>query len=125
MPEGGQDASNADAAVDANPRIDTGADGPDASLIICSTSNCSGCCDSTGHCNTDGTQTAACGSGGINCVDCTFLGQTCSAGLCVQPSQSDAGDGDANACLSKLCIDPVFDCPLQGCFNGCVNFHCQ
>jgi len=33
--------------------------------------------------------------------------------------------GDASACSTKICIDPVFDCPLQGCFNGCVNFQCQ
>jgi hypothetical protein len=43
---------------------------------------------------------------------------------------SDAGLGssssnDANACSTKICIDPVFDCPLQGCFNGCTNFHCM
>jgi len=36
-------------------------------------------------------------------------------------TQADA----ANMCASKLCIDPVFDCPLQGCFNGCTNLHCN
>jgi|HubBroStandDraft_2_1064218.scaffolds.fasta_scaffold05259_6 hypothetical protein len=36
-----------------------------------------------------------------------------------------SGDGGANACSTKICIDPVFDCPLQGCFNGCTNFHCD
>jgi hypothetical protein len=35
------------------------------------------------------------------------------------------GDGGANACSTKICIDPVFDCPLQGCFNGCTNFLCN
>ncbi len=39
------------------------------------------------------------------------------------PVSSD--DGGANACTSKICVDPVFDCPLQGCFNGCTNFHCD
>ncbi len=38
---------------------------------------------------------------------------------------SGSSSGDANACSTKICIDPVFDCPLQGCFNGCVNFVCQ
>jgi hypothetical protein len=28
-------------------------------------------------------------------------------------------DGGASACTMKICVDPVFDCPLQGCFNGC------
>jgi hypothetical protein len=38
---------------------------------------------------------------------------------------STPDDGGANACTTKICIDPVFDCPLQGCFNGCTNFHCM
>jgi hypothetical protein len=38
---------------------------------------------------------------------------------------TSTGDGGANACTTKICIDPVFDCPLQGCFNGCMNFFCQ
>jgi len=40
-------------------------------------------------------------------------------------SGSSTGDGGANMCTTKICIDPVFDCPLQGCFNGCTNFHCM
>jgi hypothetical protein len=36
-----------------------------------------------------------------------------------------SGDGAVNSCTTKLCVDPVFDCPLQGCFNGCVNFFCK
>ena len=35
------------------------------------------------------------------------------------------GDGGTNVCSTKICIDPVFDCPLQGCFNGCTNFVCN
>jgi hypothetical protein len=38
---------------------------------------------------------------------------------------SSTDDGGANSCTTKICIDPVFDCPLQGCFNGCVNLHCM
>src|SRR5580704_8179467 len=38
---------------------------------------------------------------------------------------SSSDDGGPNSCTSKICIDPVFDCPLQGCFNGCTNFHCM
>ena len=38
---------------------------------------------------------------------------------------SSSDDGGPNSCSSKLCIDPVFDCPLQGCFNGCANLHCM
>jgi len=39
------------------------------------------------------------------------------------PASTD--DGGANMCTTKICIDPVFDCPLQGCFNGCTDFHCN
>jgi hypothetical protein len=29
------------------------------------------------------------------------------------------------SCAMKLCIDPVFDCVLQGCgFAACENLHC-
>jgi hypothetical protein len=38
---------------------------------------------------------------------------------------ASSGDGGANMCTTKICVDPVFDCPLQGCFNGCTNFHCD
>lgn len=38
---------------------------------------------------------------------------------------SSPAPGDGGACTTKICIDPVFDCPLQGCFNGCTNFHCM
>jgi hypothetical protein len=37
------------------------------------------------------------------------------------PASSD----DGGVCTTKICIDPVFDCPLQGCFNGCTNVHCN
>jgi hypothetical protein len=40
-------------------------------------------------------------------------------------TSSTSGDGGASACSTKICVDPVFDCPLQGCFNGCVNFSCK
>jgi len=38
---------------------------------------------------------------------------------------SSPASGDGGACTTKICIDPVFDCPLQGCFNGCTDFHCM
>jgi hypothetical protein len=41
------------------------------------------------------------------------------------PPPPPSGDGGANSCTTKICVDPVFDCPLQGCFNGCTNFHCM
>jgi hypothetical protein len=40
-------------------------------------------------------------------------------------SSATQSDGGANMCSTKICIDPVFDCPLQGCFNGCTNFLCN
>jgi hypothetical protein len=40
-------------------------------------------------------------------------------------SSAPQSDGGANMCSTKICIDPVFDCPLQGCFNGCTNFVCN
>jgi len=41
------------------------------------------------------------------------------------PDGGSTATGDGGVCTTKICIDPVFDCPLQGCFNGCVNFHCM
>ena len=41
-----------------------------------------------------------------------------------------AGAGGADPtmvmqCAQKLCIDPIFDCVLQGCgFAACENLHC-
>ncbi len=43
---------------------------------------------------------------------------------CQPADDASAPAADDAACTAKLCIDPVFDCPLQGCFNGCVSFHC-
>jgi hypothetical protein len=41
------------------------------------------------------------------------------------PDSSATADAGANMCATKICVDPVFDCPLQGCFNGCTNFLCN
>ncbi len=39
------------------------------------------------------------------------------------PPPRDSGAVDM--CSKKLCIDPIFDCPLQGCYKGCgTNFYC-
>ena len=40
-------------------------------------------------------------------------------------SGGTSSSGDGGVCKTKICIDPVFDCPLQGCFNGCTNFFCN
>jgi hypothetical protein len=132
MDEGGSDAAasgDGSAADDASSTGDDGGTpGSDAGTSTCA-STCSGCCDSAGNCNTDGTQNGACGASGAACVDCTGLTEVCTAGACVAPTvtpDSGAGqDSGTNMCNTKICIDPVFDCPLQGCFNGCVNFVCQ
>ncbi len=55
----------------------------------CGPGNCSGCCDSSGACQT-GNSNTACGSGGQLCNAC-FVGQTCSLGLC-----NSAGTGGGN-----------------------------
>jgi hypothetical protein len=40
-------------------------------------------------------------------------------------SAPDAGSTLKAECAQKLCIDPVFDCVLQGCgFAACTNLHC-
>lgn len=39
--------------------------------------------------------------------------------------QAADADGGDPMCKTKLCVDPVFDCPLQGCWNGCTNFFCN
>jgi hypothetical protein len=46
---------------------------------VCNATNCTGCCDSAGICQTGKTQ-AACGSGGKSCQSCMVL---CNAQLCI------------------------------------------
>lgn len=55
----------------------------------------------------------------------TGVDATSSADGAVADGSTSTGDADANMCATKICIDPVFDCPLQGCFNGCTNFLCN
>ncbi len=47
------------------------------------------------------------------------------AGAVSDSSSAADKDGSANACKKKICVDPVFDCPLQGCFAGCKDFFCN
>jgi hypothetical protein len=44
-------------------------------------------------------------------------------GLFGSSSGTPTGDG-GNGCASKLWVDPVFDCLLQGCMTG-PSFHCM
>jgi hypothetical protein len=131
----GEAGDNADAlaAVDAATEdgattLESGAS-PDGSAVAACASSCSGCCDSMGNCNTDGTQSIACGTGGALCEDCTSVTGICTGGTCGPGPMTDAGapsDGGPNACTPKGCFD-WFDCAFQGCFNGCSGFfgHCM
>jgi hypothetical protein len=62
-------------------------------------------------------------SGGDDGGDAADVSAASDDGSSVLDDGSSA-DGD-NACKTKLCVDPIFDCPLQGCFNGCTNFFCN
>lgn len=58
----------------------------------CSLSNCSGCCDASGRCQT-GAEPTACGTDGVMCSSCA-LGLSCARGQCLPPSpQSGGGTG--------------------------------
>ena len=50
----------------------------------CNASNCSGCCDSSGSCQS-GTAASACGIGAATCAACTSA-QACASGSCVANS---------------------------------------
>lgn len=57
----------------------------------CTSSNCSGCCDSTGFCQF-GFDNAGCGTSGGICQACG-LGTTCQTGLCLPNNSSGGGSG--------------------------------
>ena len=57
----------------------------------CSASTCSGCCDTSGRCQT-GSEPTACGAGGLVCSPCA-LGLGCNLGQCVPQAQSGGGTG--------------------------------
>ncbi|MDP2274472.1 MAG: hypothetical protein Q8K32_27245 [Archangium sp.] len=58
--------------------------------VKCGPGSCSGCCDSSGVCQS-GNANTACGTGGLICGAC-FVGQSCNFGLC-----SSAGTGGGSS----------------------------
>jgi hypothetical protein len=71
---------------------------------------CAGCCDANG-CQA-GTETAACGAGGVSCVDCATVGtgQTCGGG----PGEGSPG---VCGCTPTTCTAQGKDCGTLG--DGC------
>ena len=57
----------------------------------CAPGSCSGCCDSTGQCQTGNTN-VNCGNGGLLCNAC-FTGQQCNLGIC---ASSGSGGGSSS-----------------------------
>ena len=67
--------------------------------VVCTSTNCAGCCDATGACQ-KGDQPLRCGSGGTTCVACAST-QTCDAKVCKAP-----GDGGVSA-FALTDLDPA------------------
>jgi hypothetical protein len=70
-------------------------------VVPCNEDTCSGCCTADGEC-VDGEAIDACGTGGMNCMECNPADQNCSQGACVDKGCSETCDGccDGDACLS-------------------------
>jgi hypothetical protein len=74
------------------------------SSSICSPSNCSGCCDSQGQCQS-GKLLLTCGINGLTCTACV-PGDVCQSGECLARG-SDAGCSPADCsgcCLGSQCV---------------------
>ena len=67
--------------------------------------NCMGCCDTNGSCSLSGSDTQ-CGRGGLQCVDCTKVGDVCMDGLCFG---ADGGQPCSETC-DNGCCDPNGNC---------------
>lgn len=63
--------------------------------LSCAATNCSGCCDSNGLCQT-GTDPSACGVNGASCQACG-LGQSCQSNACVAQGGNDSGAMDSGS----------------------------
>lgn len=112
--EGAQDATFAEASGD-------------ESAPTCA-QTCAGCCDSSGACS-DGMSDQECGGGGVACLDCSSVGQTCQSGACVAAAPApappapppDAGGPscDPSAC-SNLCVPYFVQCCRADSTCGCA-----
>ena len=59
---------------------------------MCGNQACSGCCDTTGACQTGPVDTY-CGTEGVACEDCTAAGLTCQSGVCAGGGTGTASSG--------------------------------
>lgn len=59
----------------------------------------------------------ASGTGGAGCFlgICLATGGSGGGGVVIPPPPADAGTSHKAMCNQKLCVDPIFDCLLQGC----------
>lgn len=76
---------------------------------VCNASNCAGCCDATGACQS-GTSFSACGRSGNLCVACGSS-QMCVNAVCRSPENGNKPDGGScdNCAANQLCTQ-----------NGCA-----
>ena len=92
--------------------------------MACNQQTCpSGCCDSFGNCQL-GSADAMCGTGGVNCQDCPFLGESCSGKRC---GTADGGVGcgwfNCGGCCdsSGVCVPVDSDTQCGGSGSACVD----
>src|SRR5690242_2259925 len=89
----------------------------------CDVSNCNGCCDSKGVCQSGITQ-SACGTRGSTCTACS-LNETCSASVCTPLSGAGGGAGGGTGGGSN-CKSAGASCltPGECCSNSCTAGTC-
>jgi hypothetical protein len=126
-------AVTTDAETDAQ-ESDSGEGARDATVVEASgdepaptcAQTCAGCCESSGACS-DGTSDQECGGGGVACLDCSSVGQTCQSGACLAaapappPPPPDAGGPscDPSAC-SNVCVPYFVQCCRADSTCGCA-----
>jgi hypothetical protein len=111
--EGAQDATFAEASGDESPPT-------------CA-QTCAGCCESSGACS-DGTSDPQCGVGGVACLDCSSVGQTCQSGACVAAAPAPPAEPPPDAAPSPPAPAPDAggpSCDPSACSNLCVPYFVQ
>jgi hypothetical protein len=92
----------------------------------CGPSNCTGCCDSGGHCSS-GTAMASCGAGGAACTSC-IAPSFCGGGQCRQAvcgnGVCEPGENQANCCADCGCPG-ILGCLGNVCRPICGNGVCE
>jgi formylglycine-generating enzyme required for sulfatase activity len=93
----------------------------DATVLACLPSTCDGCCDGRGKCQ-PGSQPSACGTGGLECVDCSALNGSCREMTCSPTLPCNAATCGGCCDERGMCLSGTF---AEACGGGgatCV--HC-